>query len=290
MTGIRSVLLPAAALFGLAAAALGQTPWGVAQGKTVVTPTVIYEAFDSAYVGEAQLTTGQILSTPVSPELSVQTFLVNLEYGVTDRLTLDLTVGYTRASGDLPDAANASLGPDEVDGLADSLVGLRYKVLDEFANPSLPTVSLRVGAVLAGTYDEGLLNSPGDGANAVEASVLFGRLFAENRFGVFGNLGYRFRDNDSPNDLFYRISAFGRVTDGLTLGAGYSAVLGQDGPDILGPGFGRFPQVKEEQHLLEAYASVTDGPRQYTLILAQTLDGRNTPDKTAIALTVGFEF
>ena len=102
------------------------------------------------------------------------------EYGLAPNLGLDATVAYSTVN-----YRGGPLGPytlitddQEVrSGLADVRLGASWRVFDEFRslNEATPTVTLRVGALLAGTYDTGFINAVSDGADGWELGVKIGR-------------------------------------------------------------------------------------------------------------------
>jgi hypothetical protein len=225
--------------------------------------------------------------------LDQYTGYVALEYGILDNLAADVTVGYTATS------KTKTFGNDSDDGLADTLLGLRYRLVDENNAPCpyAPTIALRVGGVIAGSYDSNLPFSAGDGAHAFESSLLLGKAFGSSGLGIYGDIGYRVRESPVPDDLFGSAGVYQHIGP-VTLAAGYRHVQSLSGLDIGGSGFnpalGRshgFPALQEIVQLVEGGVSYTDpGGRNYQFTVAKSVDGRNTGDKWIFGVNVTFAF
>ncbi len=76
----------------------------------------------------------KIRSTTIIAEFAI-------DYGVTETLAIDANFGY---------AYSTFRGQAERDGVADTQIGLRLQLLDEtqFASSALPSLALRVGAII----------------------------------------------------------------------------------------------------------------------------------------------
>ena len=187
-------VLTAAASLTLATGALAQSVWLPDPGQLVVTPGYTYQTYDEFLVGHTK--------TKLPADIVQQTVYLGLEYGFTPKFAADLTLGYTRVDFDPPGA-----GDFKRDGLDDTRLGLRYRVIDENAGNRawVPAVGLRLGGIIAGTYDIPTSLppiNPGDGANGIETSLQSGKTFGNTGFGAYADIGYRWRDHDVPADLF----------------------------------------------------------------------------------------
>lgn len=82
--------------------------------------------------------------------------------------------------------------------------------------------------------------------------------------------------------------------DSVKLYAGYRHAEGQSGGDIGGPGFGTafgFPQTQEKQQSIDFALGYTDkGGRTYTASYSNVVNGRNTPNRDAFAVSVNLPF
>jgi hypothetical protein len=280
--------------FALAASAAplvccGQSAWLPASHEFKVTPGFSYSTFDEFWVGRTRV-------DPLADKdesLDQYTGYVAVEYGIHDNLAVDLTLGYSASS------ETDTFGNDSDDGLTDTLFGLRLRLLDEKNAPCpfAPTISVRLGGIIPGTYDENQPFSVGDGAYGFESSLLLGKAFGSSGFGIYGDIGYRLRENPVPDDLFASAGAFQQLGP-VTLAADYRHVQGLSGRDIsdsgfappLGPSHG-FPSLKEIVQLVEGAISYTDsGGRNYQFTVAKSIDGRNTGDKWIFGFNVTFAF
>jgi len=251
-----------------ASTATAASPWTLARGDLALTPTFLYETFDRFFLGTDE-TRG--------PERGVHqtTFSTTLEYGILDELTADLTLGFTRS------VVETAAGDDGEDGLADTTFGLRYRLVDEFTSdsPWMPTLGVRVGGIVEGTYQQGLVQSPGDGASGVQADLLFGKSFGASGFGMSGSVGYRHRTELVPDDLLLSLGVYQTFLQYGLASVGFRHEQGLSGSDIGDQGF-NFPGLKEIATSLESSLSLRH-PDGHSLgfVFAHTFDGRNTGKK-----------
>ncbi len=249
-------------------------------GQFLITPSALYQTADTYWAGTEKVGVDEITG---ADSLDQYSYFLNLEYGLTRRFALDASIGYSEAGLD---------GGSKRDGLSDSRLGLRYNIAAEGADWSGPTVSLRAGAIIAGDYEEGDIDSIGDGASGWEVSLLGEKSVFEN-VGVYGDFGFRQRENDVPDALFGGAGVY--VSAGsVTASAGWRFDNSLDGGDIGGAGFGEsfgLPQVEEDDHSIVASLGFTDqGGRSYTLFGSHTLDGKNTAEKDIFGLSITLPF
>lgn len=267
------------ALAGLAAAPTvsAQTAWLPEPCQLNLTPGYVFQTFDEAWAGGTR--------TQLPDDVMLHTFLLNGDYGVTRSIAVDASVGYT---GEETDA----FGPGgSTDGLADSRAGVRWQFLNEKDTtcPYAPTLAVRAGVIIAGTYAETNPFAPGDGAHGGEVSLLFAKHIGSTGFGVFGDVGYRVRENPVADDFFTTAGVF-KTIGPVTASVGYRQVQSLDGMDIGDPGF-TYPQLKEENHLLEAGLGFRDkGDRYYQVFGGFNVAGRNTGDKLMLGVSVTIPF
>ena len=107
--------------------------------------------------------------------LAQTTMWFGVNYALTDAVALDVQSAW--ASSSLPGAAGPSGGEEGYSGLFDSNVAVTWRFVDELVSDA-PSVALRVGAIVAGGYDTGYINSLGDGGNAIETSLIIGKFAA----------------------------------------------------------------------------------------------------------------
>ena len=276
---MKRLILGASAAISCALSASAQfSAWLPDAHQIIITPSYAFQTFDEFWLGRDKV--------ELSDDVNQHTTLLTLEYGITERLAADATLGYTWV--DSTDAFGP--GDSEDDGLADTTFGLRYKLLDQDSEgwPMWPNIAVRVGGIIEGSYDEDLPFSAGDGASGAEASLLLSRAICPN-FGLFGDVGYRYRDGNVPDDLFGSAGAYVAFY-GFTLSGAYRHVQGLDGDDIGDPGFS-FPEVKEVNQNVEVGLGYRDGGgRYYQLFYAHTVDGRNTGEKDIFGVSASFSF
>lgn len=275
-----SALAAVAALVpGLAPiAARAQSAWLPLPAQFEITPRYVYERFDTFWMGSS--------AKPELPDAVVQqSGLLTAEYALGTHWALDATIGYVWVD-------TAAFGQKETDeGLVDSRIGARWRFVDEQTTSLtwLPTLTVRAGGIIAGTYDEGLPFSAGDGAHGGECSLLFGKSILDTGFGFFGDIGYRVREHPVPDDFFASAGVFQSIGR-FTLSTAYRHTQGLSGMDIGDPGF-TFPAVKEVTQLLEFGAGFRDhGNRYYQLFGAFSVDGRNSGDKLILGASFTFGF
>jgi hypothetical protein len=273
--------LAAAALLVLSAASVSaqMSPWVPDRGQFNVNPVVIFQTYDKFWLGKRKVD---------FPDTDQQTAALLFEYGLFEDIALDAAVGYVRSIG-----TRSGAGTD--DGLNDTLLGVRWRPLDEYEWESawVPTVALRAGAIIAGTYETNTPESPGDGANGFEGSLLIGKTFYLGDLGDLGvnaDVGYRYRREDVPDDFFCSLGIYKTLPWGLSVNLAFRHVQGLSGPDIGDPGF-TFPEVKEVQENLEWGFGYTDDHQRYLgFFMAHTLDGENTSQRLVFGLTYNIPF
>jgi hypothetical protein len=258
----------------------GSTAWAQsatvpAPAQLVVTPVVTYQSFDEIWAGGARM--------PLPDALTQQSYAVALELGVSDAIALDATFGWSVTN------SAAFGGPASDRGLTDSTIGLRWQLLNgnEIGRPGgVPTITARVGAIMAGSYRASLPFSVGDGGSGVEASLLVDERMGRGLLGLRGEYGYRWRNHGVPQDLFGSAGLY-RTFGPTTVSGSYRATLGRSGPDIGDPGF-EFPRLRETNHLVDVGVGLSKGSRAYQFFMAKSLGGRNTGDKLVVGAAVTF--
>ncbi len=248
-------------------------------GAFEATPMYVYQSFEDFWMGR---TRNEMLTEAVVQH----TASVSVEYGLSQRFALDTTVGYTWV-----DTTAFGGNQENDDGMADTRVGVRWLVYDEAETTCkwAPTITLRVGGIVAGTYDEGLPWSAGDGAHGGEASLLMAKAIGQTGFGLYGEAGYRLRENPVPDDFFGLIGAY-KTFGSFTVNVAYRHVQSLSGSDIGDPGF-TFPALKEINQIFEAGLGYRDsGGRYYQIFGAFNVDGRNAGDKIILGASLTIPF
>lgn len=228
------------------ASAFAQTPWLPSPGATDLTFSFTNQEADKLKAGTN--------TAPLPTTLKQDTFGLILNYGISDSLALDASIGsakskFIKVPGLAPDGG--------LSGLTDSRLGLRFRLQDDLADDPV-TLTFGAAAIIKGDYKTGSLPAIGDGANAIEISAAVGKAITSN-FNVYGVIGYRDRKAPVPNETFFKVGANVNFTPQLFGGLEYQKVDARGGLDIGGPGFSpaRFPEVQEDFTL----TSVTLGYR-----------------------------
>jgi hypothetical protein len=229
------------------------------------------------------------------------TGMLSVQYGLSRRLALDLTVGFTSGATRFFDPDR---DPHTTMGLMDTQFGLRYQVLsersawrfDEGKKSWHPNLTLRLGGIIEGTYDADFPFAPGDGGSGLEPSVGFTKELFDFGLGLYGLAGWRIRNHGLPQTLFAHVGAsqlfkFDRRVRSVKLNFGYMHLQDLDGSDVEGvakpapAGIFYEPGVKEVIRGIEGGVGITF--RNGWLLqyyMEYSMDGRNTPQKTLYGL------
>lgn len=269
------------ALLFMSGAALGQSPWLPQPHRLQLNPTYTFQTYDEFWMGKKK--------TDLPDDIDQHTFSLALDYAVFEDFALDLTVGYTWTYFSPP-------GEDFDDnGLTDTRIGARYRFVNEFDYASwwIPTLTVRVGAILQGTYDTGMPFAPGDGASGFETSLLLGKVFGDTGFAVNAEAGYRHRTEDVPEDFFASIGVSQTLFERLTVSVAFQHVDALSGLDIGEPKFdpSRFPEVEEDSETIQAGLGYTFNAHHHLGVFgAWTVDGRNTGEKSIVGITYHYSY
>ncbi|MDF3818871.1 hypothetical protein P3G55_03110 [Leptospira sp. 96542] len=286
-----------------------QQAWSPYERQIWVRPIITHSEYDSAFLA------GQKANYDDNVRITVGSLA--LEYGITDRLTFDLTVGFGKLGrhkifdryGGLQQTPEA---PDKY-GVMDSRAGLRYKIIDEFDSKYawMPTIAIRLGGIKRGDYDRNP-QSLGDGASGGEANLYFAKDFNFYGFGTLGDIGYRKREKPIPDDILYYGALYKKIFESFFLTLGGRGQVGQEGYAFADPrqepplNYFTYPQPsayginpydvyvqdqrpawgrKEDFHNVEVGLGYSDSfGNFYTVFYSETLSGYNT----AKLKTVGF--
>lgn len=275
----------------LAASVAGAaSPWLPLPGHGEVSVSHTRDSFDEFYQG-TEKTRGP---GATDPGIEQVTTTLHADYGLRPRLAIDLAFGHTRTSfADL----------DDLSGLSDVRVGLRYQLMGELAfafdeddSPVSPppfTLAARIGAVVSGTYDvvTDAPHSPGDGASGAELSLLAGKVWGHPHVvWTSGELGYAFRTDGVPDDVVAAMSVGWRHAAGVAFSGGLRHVQALSGSDFGDPGF-VFQELREVVTAIELDASWSSTSGPFAGVgLARTVAGRNTGDELVIRASMGTAF
>lgn len=261
--------------------AFAATPWLPAPGGGDVSLSYVFQTADQFYQGRNRV--------DLPADLDQHTVDFALEYGLTDWLSVDARLGYSKTDFIVDPVLSPSAS--SLDGLTDTNIGVKLRLLDEVEG-LWPTLTLRLAGIIEGDYETGAINAIGDGASGGEFSLLAGRFF-ENGFALSGEVGYRIRGSNVPADVFFNLggSYFFNEKWSSSLTYHFNDSLG--GLDIGDPGFSpaRFPEVAQDYQILDVGLNynITESTR-VSFNYGTVIDGRNTADQDIFGLTLGFSF
>ena len=217
---------------------------------------------------------------------------VALQYGLTARWAADLNVGATTVGWRSFDHGIIQ----STVGLMDVSFGVRYQVLKEQSCESAwtPTLTLRAGAILPGTYDENIAFSPGLRSAAIEPEVLLRKHFGWPGLGAYGDGLFRWNRTTENNQYIMSIGLFQQIS-GWEIDLGYRHLQTLSGSDIVWVGDGSiiYPRDPRENYdAIEAGFSYSTAKRRikYGFHTSAVLDGNNTDSKFWIGGSVDFPF
>ena len=276
------LLVPALLSIASVGFAENTSPWLPIPGQLSLTLNVTDQTGDNAYIGDDEIKADTITGGAANSFDRTDTSVL-LQYGVSDNLAVDALLGYGES-----EAGTA----DEDAGFTDAILGVSWRVVDEFLTVNkLPTVTLRGAVIFAGDYDGNRLAGLGKGENGFQASVVVGKQFTE-KFSASAELGYEERGGDVPEATYYSLIGHYQPRSDIGLSLGYSSKEYDSDLDIGGPGFNpsRFQEVNEEREVATFNIGWAVAAKHgVALSYATLLDGRNTvADDDIVALTYTF--
>jgi hypothetical protein len=219
-------------LFFLPSLLLGQQAWAPYERQLWVRPISTHSEYNSAYLANNY--------AKYDDNVRIDAFNLALEYGITDRLTVDMTTGFGRLGKhkifdryyglqQTPESPNKF-------GVLDSKLGIRYKIIDEFDSKYkwIPTIAVRVGGIKKGDYDRNP-QSLGDGASGGETNLLIAKDFNFFGLGALGDIGYRKREKPVPDDFLYYGAFYKRFLESFFITLGGRGQIGQGGYAFADP-------------------------------------------------------
>jgi hypothetical protein len=224
---------------------------------------------------------------PLPVDLKLSTIALDTSYGITDKLAVDVRIGYAKSKF----TVDPGLAPDGgLDGLTDIVVGARYKVIDEVDGGPF-TATLGVAAIIDGGYRTGAITSLGDGGSGGQVALAFGKQLGPLSYS--STIGYRTRSNNVPDEIFGGSKLALSFADRFSVFGGLSFTDSTSGIDVGGPGFtpARFPEVEEDYKLwtVGGAASFTD-KLSLNATYGKKFDGKNTARSNFFRVGLGYSF
>ncbi|MBE5073862.1 hypothetical protein IM511_06045 [Erythrobacteraceae bacterium E2-1 Yellow Sea] len=255
------------------------SPWTPVGGGVEAEIAWTRQSADSLNAGEAV--------APLPRDLNQTTVSLDITYGVTDKLAIDIHGGYAKSEF----LVDPGLAPDGgLEDITDITIGARYKLLDEVDGAPL-TATVGIAAIIDGGYRTGSLPAIGDGGTGGQAAFALGK--AIGPFAISANVGYRTRDNNVPDEVFGGARASVAFADRFSVYGGLSFVNSTSGIDIGGPGFtpARFPEVEEDYKLwLVGGAFAVTNRFSINATYGEKFDGRNTARSEVIRVGLGYAY
>lgn len=213
--------------------------------------------------------------TPLQPweSLELNSYLVSGTFGLTDKLAVDARIGY--AESDFQGAAGGPITGQ--DGLSDTAIGLRYRLVDEFEGAPL-TVTVGASGILQGLYTPTTIDSIGEGASGAQVGVSFGKFLTE-KLAVAAEVGGRFRFNRVPEEVFFSTEISYTWNSRISTWAGVSLANSLGGLDLGDPGvtFADFQALEEDTNLWHVGGALQLGKGvALTGSFGRKFEGRNT--------------
>ncbi len=211
---------------------------------------------------------------------------LNFQYGITPKWAADLSVGYTTSGWRYFSNYSGDYSSQSTSGLMDTAFGIRYQVWNEGQATSkwTPTLTLRAGAILPGTYSEDFPFDPGVRSAAIEPEVLLRKHFGWTGLGAYGDALFRWNRTTANDQYMVALGLFQQIK-GWELQVGYKRLGTISGEDIVFDPDSRliyYPVgVRENRDAIEAGFSYTTSKRhwQYGFYSCTVLDGANTDGK-----------
>ncbi len=262
------------------ALAEGDYPWLAIPGKFSVGVSYTNQSGDKFYAGSKEMS--------FMKPFELKTTIVHASYGWSDFLAADVILGTSSSKVVLPDAMLA-----ESSGRTDTLVGVKWRIIDEFMAESSPTITLRAAAILKGDYEAEIPAGIGKGANGFELAVTTGKQFGP-ALSLSAELGAQKRSNDVPNAIFFGATADWMFAKSWSVYAGLTRKSYSGGLDIMGPGFSpsRFDEVAEERTLVKSGLTYfLQDNQSLSLHFSKLQAGRNTvADDSILSFSYNISF
>lgn len=181
------------------------SPWLLSPGDNFFSISLVNQKADEAFLGD------RTKNLPNNGTLEQDTYWLNYQRGLFENVNIELSQGYSIAKfGGLRNQQD----------FTDTTVGLSYQILDEFLQGLwLPSISVHLFSTTAGGYQTQRVNAIGDGADGLEYSVSAGKIFS--KFGIYGDLGIRDRQDSLPDERFWNVGVFYSLTPQWTISSGF---------------------------------------------------------------------
>lgn len=278
----------------MSSAAFSQT--GVSGFMKPAKEGVVSFSSSSESYDKVLLVPSEIDGVPVFNEVSINSYNLYGEYGLSDRFTISINIPYIQSEGEATSAILAENGfENKRDGLQDLSLNLKYLIKEfNFSGSSLSLMgNLGLETPLSSyEVDEGLQSILAIGNQSTRVNTVGIATFKLNN-GVFatGQLGYSLRSEDVPDAILSQLK-IGYAAEKFYGDVFIGAQKSTSGVDILGEGFqGFFPatEVSYTRIGVNLFAPIykdfgASGG------FSQIVDGRNIGTATGFYLGLNYSF
>lgn len=217
-----------------------------------------------------------------------------LQYGLAEKWAADVNLGATTTGWRYFDNG----GIKSTEGVMDIAFGVRYQVRNEAqgSSPWTPTLTLRVGAVVPGSYNESFAFAPGTRSAAIEPELLMRKHCGWPGLGVYADGLFRW-NRTTGNDQYITVLGLFQQIKGWELDIGYRHLQTTTGEDISfdpnNPTSLVYPRtVREDNDSIEAGFSYTTATRRirYGFHSRTVFDGNNSDRKFWVGGSIDVPF
>jgi hypothetical protein len=237
--GTRFLALAIFLAAGISAVASENTPhlpyalWADVPGKGQFVFGIVYEESEAYHIWAGRAY--HRITVKASGEeygIDINQGYLALQYGITEKWAADLSLGFTTAGWRSFNSTNGHVR--SVTGLMDTSLGVRYQLVNEAQSEIswMPTTTLRAGAVLPGTYDEGFPFAPGNRSAAIEPELLLRKHFGWPGLGIYADALFRW-NRTTHNDQYITSIGFFQQIQRWELDVGYRHLQSITGEDIV---------------------------------------------------------
>jgi hypothetical protein len=278
----------------MSSAAFSQT--GVSGFMKPAKEGVVSFSSSSESYDKVLLVPSEIDGVPVFNEVSINSYNLYGEYGLSDRFTISINIPYIQSEGEATSATLAENGfENKRDGLQDLSLNLKYLIKEfNFSGSSLSLMgNLGLETPLSSyEVDEGLQSILAIGNQSTRVNTVGIATFKLNN-GVFatGQLGYSLRSEDVPDAILSQLK-IGYAAEKFYGDVFIGAQKSTSGVDILGEGFQGFFPATEGSYTRIGVNLFAPIYKDFGASggFSQIVDGRNIGTATGFYLGLNYSF
>jgi hypothetical protein len=213
---------------------------------------------------------------------------LTFQYGITERWSADLAVGYTTVGWRYFSNFSTNGDPQSTSGLMDTAIGVRYQIWSEnLTNHDWrPTLTFRAGGILPGSFDQYFPFAPGLRSAAIEPELLARKHFGWPGLGVYFDGLFRYNMTSANDQYIIAVGLFQKIKS-WDLDLGYRHLGSINGQSIQFDPNTRYivypRSIRENNDSFDAGFSYTAKNRWKFGFFSRTVfDGANTDKKFAL--------